>query len=80
MAKQYATQTKVEVAVLKNQMQNITLNVGKITDTHLPRLEEKVDKVGAQQAYYAGALAAIMLLAQLAGWLLPLLMNSTNAK
>lgn len=50
---------KIDIAVLKTQVQDLRDSVNKIETNHLPHIQNRLDKIENKMAYYAGALAVL---------------------
>lgn len=57
------TKQKIDIAVLHERVERIDAAVDKILTNHLPHLEEKVDAIERKMAYYAGAVAVLVVVA-----------------
>lgn len=51
--------TKIDVAVLQEQVKRIDENVIKIMDNHIPHLHDEIDAMKMKMAYYAGGVAVV---------------------
>lgn len=54
-----ATQTEIEVAVLKEQVGNIESSLKLIQENHLPHITADIGNIKVQMARWGGALALI---------------------
>ena len=48
--------TKVDIAVLQEQIEKIDERVDRIENNHLPHLQEKLESIEKKIAYYSGGL------------------------
>lgn len=55
--------TKINVAVLQEQVRRIDENVEKILSNHLPHIQGEIDSIRVQMAYYAGGIATVTVIA-----------------
>ena len=51
--------TKINIAVIQEQLAHITEDVTEIKNNHLPHLHERLDSIELKMAYYVGGMAAV---------------------
>ena len=56
---------KIDVAVLKTELEAIKNRLEKIENNHLPHIEARLNSIERKVAYYSGGIAILVLLSQI---------------
>ena len=59
------SQTKIDVAVLQEQIERLDINVTRILENHLPHIQAEIEAIRLKIAYWTGASAVLGVIVQI---------------
>ena len=65
MPKKNCNENKVDIAVLDNRVKTVESFIEDMTKNHLPHLYQGINTLKIRQAYWAGGITAVVVIAQI---------------